>query len=89
MMSKALPVIPCDRSVSLTQDSQSTGVWGRVGELWRHCVAESVLSSEDLFELEEQVALMSLEGTKTVLASLEELVWQLSGTELSSEVLSR
>ena len=52
-------------------------------------MAESVLSSKYLFELEEQVALMSLEGTKTVLASLEELVWQLSGTEISSEVLSR
>ena len=60
-----------------------------MGELWRHCAAESVLSSEDLFALEEQVALRSLEGTKTVLASLEELVWQLSGTGLTSEVLSR
>ena len=34
-------------------------------------MAESVLSSEDLFALEEQVALRSLKGTKTVLASLE------------------
>ena len=30
---------------------------------------------------------MSLEGTKTVLASLEELVWQLSVIGLYSEVL--
>ena len=52
-------------------------------------MAESVLTSEDLFALEEQEALMSLEGTKTVLVSLEELVWQLSGTGLSSEVLFR
>ena len=52
-------------------------------------MAELVLSSEDLFALEEQVALRSLEGTKTVLASLEELVWQLSGIGLTSEVLSR
>ena len=52
-------------------------------------MAESVLSSEDLVALEEQVALRSLEGTKTVLASLEELVWQLTGTGLSSEVLFR
>ena len=74
MMFKASPVIPWDWSVSLTQDSQSTGVWGRAGEPWRHCVVESVLSSEELFALEEQVALMSLEDTKTVLASLEELV---------------
>lgn len=50
-------------------------------------MVESGLSSEELFALEEQVALMSLEDTKTVLASPEELVWQLSGTGLSSEVL--
>ena len=64
------------------QDSQSTGGWGRASELWRHCVAEIVLSSEELFALEEQVALRSLEGTKAILASLEETVWQLSGTGL-------
>ena len=46
-----------------------------------------VLSFEDSFALEEHLALRSLKGTKTVLASLEELVWHLSGTGLSSEVL--
>ena len=52
-------------------------------------MAGLVLSSEDLFALEEQVPLRSLEGTKTVLASQEELVWQLSSTGLTSELLSR
>ena len=71
----------------MTQDNQSTGVWGRVSELWWHREEGSVFSSEDLFSLEGQLTLLSPEGTKTVLANLEELGWLLPGTEVSSEVL--
>ena len=46
-----------------------------------------MFSSENSFSLEEQLTLMSPEGTKTVLANLEELGWLLPGTEVSSEVL--
>ena len=46
-----------------------------------------MFSSEDLFSVKGQLTLMSPEGTKTVLANLEELGWPLPGTEKSSEVL--
>ena len=46
-----------------------------------------MLSSEAFFPLEGQLTLISPEGTKTVLASLEDLGWLMPGTEVSSEVL--
>ena len=46
-----------------------------------------MLSFKHLLLLREQLALMSSEDTKTVLASLEVLRWQLPGSGVSSEVL--
>ena len=71
MMFKASPAIPWDWRVFLTQDNQSAGLWGRVGELCFHSEVMTVLTSEGVFLPDGQLKLMSTGATNTVLANLE------------------